>query len=179
MSKNKLDLFAIFKCTKLNDLQRLMTSGAVLQADDFIRFVNATTSERNLPLRCRSICRLLPSDWDIDLVLSDIAAKKVKPGKIAKLAGQLDRHNRLHLHMFWLEGSPAWWAFLFDLRDLSAIEQSQHWTGSHIHLTTCLSHPSKTKEWVLNKMENNDKPKFTHDFHIRFEGNIGQDMRFG
>lgn len=165
-----LDLFAVFECTRSSDLKRLLCKNEVLLSVDFIKAVNAATLHQMGVIRCRSLCRLLKTDWDIGLVVSDVARGDAKARKIAKLASQLERANRTHIHMFYRDEGPEWWAFQFSLHDLGATERAQHWDRPHIHLTTWLSHPLRTKEWLIGIMQDTENPNFPHDHHVPFEG---------
>lgn len=157
-----------------------MRKGLVLQAKHFIRVTNAATLGVIKPIKCSSLCRLLPMEWDMEEVLREASAGSIKPRKIGKIAGQLERSNRHHLFMFYIDDAPIWWAFSFTLNDLEATSKVRpHWHTAHIHLTTFLSDPMEKKDKILREWEVNNTPKISHDYHIPFEGYIGQDLRFG
>lgn len=177
MAYHNLDLFEVFKSKKASELEALVRR-KVIQVNHFIRVVNAATYGVAGDLKCKSICRILPSDGDIGGTFSSLTKGTLASRKIAKFATRLNMQNRHNLHMFNLSEFPCWWAFTFTLNDLWAYG-SEHWKKPHLHLTSWLSHPRKDSAWIVDKFLRNDRPEIPHDFHIRFEGNIGQDIRFG
>jgi hypothetical protein len=174
-----LNLFDVFTSRTSQELDRLMGRNCTLHADHFMMVANAAHARSIGPLECESICRLLKADWDIGEALNRLHTGELKGKKIAKLAGQLERHNRAHLHMFFASEQNLWWAFHFTLHDLGTTERDIHWERPHIHLTTYLKHPLRTRNWLLDEIRQNDKPEIAHDYHIPFVGDIGQEKRFG
>lgn len=177
MKKSDLDLFEVFKSPNASELKKLLR-GRTIRAKHFMRLVNGATMGALGELKCKSICRILPSDVDLDKTISSLFQGTLKPKKISKLAKNIEMQNRHNLHMFYVSEQPCWWAFTFTLNDLWATDR-MHWGSPHVHLTSWLSHPGKDHSWILDRFLSVDTPSLPHDFHIRFEGNIGQNMRFG
>lgn len=176
MLESKLDLFEVFKSHKVSELKKLL-KGRYVQAENLIGLVNGATEGALGELRCKSICRILPSDVDLDKAVSSLSQGTLKPTKIAKLAKSLTKQNRHHLHLFHMREQPCWWAFTFTLNDLWATDR-EHWSSPHIHLTSWLCHPKTDHNWMVGQFMRENKPSVCHDFHIQFEGDIGQNMRF-
>ena len=172
-----MDIFEVFKSQKASEL-KLLLNRRCIQAKNFIHVVNGATIGTLGGLKCRSICRILPTDVDIDTTISSLFQGTLKPKKISKLAKSLEMQNRHSLHMFYLSDQPCWWAFTYTLNDLWTTDR-KHWKTPHIHLTSWLAHPQKDCNWIIDQFLYSDKPSIPHDFHINFKGDIGQEMRFG
>lgn len=98
--------------------------------------------------------------------------------QVARLAGNIEDCDRHHLIWFYLKETEAWWAITYTLDDLWA-GRKRHWEAPHVHLTSYLSQPNLSKDSLVERFLREDKPHVSHDFHVIFEGDIGQDMRFG
>ncbi|NRP23308.1 hypothetical protein LPJGGPFB_06578 [Ensifer adhaerens] len=161
------------RCETKAELDRLEKQGGILDAKELITFTNAAISGA-LPIECRNFVRVLPTETDLD---AEIGALTTNPKKIRKLAGKIDRANRLHCILFSAQNGARWWAFLYGLKDLWEIET--HYRAPHVHLTCYLSQPMKSHQWVLDEMLQKDRPNLPHDYHIEVRGDLGQDIRFG
>lgn len=177
MTLPQIDLFDIFRTTKSSETKAAI-DGKVLTATHLMRVHNAIVLGICPELECRSICRVLPSDVDIDQRLSELFSKTLKSKKVARLAGNIEDCNRHHLIWFHLKGTEAWWAITYTLDDLWA-RRERHWYAPHVHMTTHLSQPTLNKDSLVELFLREDKPHVPHDFYIRFQGDIGQEMRFG
>lgn len=161
------------RCENKAELDKLVKRGGILDAKELVRFTNAAISGA-LPIECRNLVRILPTETNLE---AEIGALGSNPRKIGKLAGKIDRANRLHCILFSAESGTRWWAFLYGLKDLWEIKP--HYRVPHVHLTCYLSQPVRTYQWVLDEMLENDHPNLPHDYHIEVRGDLGQDIRFG